>query len=288
MFKEIITQNKEMLNLFKYCEAVANSTQPVLITGETGVGKELFARAIHRLSNRNKELVAINIAGFDDNMLSDTLFGHSKGAFTGATEARAGMIERASGGTLFLDEIGDLNAQSQVKLLRLLQEKEYTPLGLDSTKHSDARLLFATHQKINELQANDQFRKDLYYRISIHHIHIPALRDRKDDLVILLDYFLHKISNEFGKKIPSYHPELITLLKSYHFPGNIRELQSMVYDAIGSHQSKMLSTKIFKQHICRNSPGLNENNSSIDCSEEWWFEKTQTLPTLKEATRRFN
>jgi DNA-binding NtrC family response regulator len=284
-FSQIITQNKYMLSLFQYCKAIAHSRQPVLITGETGVGKELFANALHKLSECNGELVTVNIAGLDDNMLSDTLFGHTKGAFTGAVSNRPGMIEKASSGTLFIDEIGDLNMASQVKLLRLLQQREYTPLGADKAKLSTARVVLATHRDLFELQRDKKFRKDLYYRIATHHISIPPLRERKDDIPLLLDYMINEISLELDKKPPQYPTELVTLLKAYHFPGNIRELEAMVYDAISNHKSKMLSTRVFSEHIARNSKDThgeeNKGCSNIDnCLSD-----LIVLPSLKDASK---
>ena len=252
-FAAIITNNKYMYVLFRYCSAIASSKQPVLITGETGVGKELFAKALHDESKCQGELVTVNIAGLDDNMISDTLFGHTKGAFTGAVSNRSGVIEKASKGTLFIDEIGDLNMASQIKLLRLLQQREYLQLGSDKVKISSARIILATNRDLHELQRDKKFRKDLYYRIATHHIDIPPLRDRSDDVVLLLNFFIALAAEELHKKVPHYPDELITLLKSYRFPGNIRELEAMVYDAISNHESKTLSTKVFAAHIKRNS-----------------------------------
>lgn len=286
-FIKINTQNKYMLALFQYCKAIAQSRQPVLITGETGVGKELFAQALHKLSGCPGELVTVNIAGLDDNILSDTLFGHRKGAFTGALNNRPGMIEKANDGTLFMDEIGDLNIASQVKLLRLLQEREYSPLGADAARISTARVILATHRDLCELQKDDKFRKDLYYRISTHHISIPPLRERKDDIPLLLNFMIEQISRESNKKAPQYPPELITLLKAYHFPGNIRELEAMVYDAISSHKSKMLSTRVFVEHISRNT----SNNSYTGETQNKYlnlgncFSNLSVLPTLKNASK---
>ena len=284
-FSRIVTRNKQMLSIFQYCEAIAKSRQPVLVTGETGSGKELFAQAIHQLSESSGKFVPVNISGFDDSLLSDTLFGHRKGAFTGAMENRDGMIEKASGGSLFLDEIGDLNIASQVKLLRLLQEREYSPLGSDIAKLSDARIILATHQDLKGLQKDSKFRKDLYYRISTHHIQIPPLRERKEDIQMILDHFLKSAAEELNKKVPVYHPELLTLLKSYNFPGNVRELQSMVYDAVSSHKSKMLSMNSFKSHInihsasSEYSPETGRHDGTND-----WASRIEVLPTIKEAT----
>ena len=284
-FSKIVTQNRQMLSIFQYCEAIAKSRQPVLITGETGSGKELFAQAIHQLSEASGKFVAVNISGFDDNLLLDTLFGHRKGAFTGAMDNRDGIIEKASGGSLFLDEIGDLNIASQIKLLRLLQEREYSPLGSDMAKLSDARIILATHQDLKALQKDAKFRKDLYYRISTHHIHIPPLRERKEDIQIILEHFLKNASEELNKKIPVYHPELLSLLKSYNFPGNIRELQSMVYDAVSSHKTKMLSMNSFKSHIDRHSVSAGTSSGTEgDKGGTDWASKLEVLPCIKEAT----
>ena len=191
-FADIVTNNKTMRSAFQYIEAVAKSTQPILITGESGVGKELVARAVHTLSRGRGPLVSVNVAGLDDNVFADTLFGHTKGAFTGANEARSGMVEQAAEGTLFLDEIGDLSLLSQVKLLRLLQEGEYYPLGSDMPRQLKARIVVATHQDLAEKRAAGQFRKDLFYRLRAHHVHLPPLRERGDDLPLLLDHFLEE------------------------------------------------------------------------------------------------
>ena len=177
VFQSIITGSDQMTSVFKYIEAIGKTPFPVLITGETGVGKELVARAIHEVSGREGEFVAVNVAGLDDNLFSDTLFGHRKGAFTGAASDRRGLIDKAYGGTLFLDEIGDLKMESQVKLLRLLQEGTFYALGSDTARVSDARIIVATHQDLAKRQQEDSFRADLYYRLSTHHIKIPALRE---------------------------------------------------------------------------------------------------------------
>ena len=161
-----------------------------MITGETGVGKDLFAQVIHNLSERKGQFATVNVAGIDENTFSDTLFGHVKGAFTGADRARQGLIEQASGGTLFLDEIGDLCKNSQVKLLRVIQNRDYFPLGSDVAKLADVRIIVATNKNIEDLKNEGQFRSDLFHRLRTHHIAIPPLRDRKDDIPVLFDYFL--------------------------------------------------------------------------------------------------
>jgi len=248
-FSTIVTGNKNMRAIFQYLEVVAGTRQPIMITGETGTGKELVARAVHELSGCTGEYVALNAAGLDDNMFSDTLFGHRKGAFTGADQARDGLITRASGGTLFLDEIGDLNEMSQIKLLRLLQEQEYYPVGSDYIKKSDARIVLATNRDLLERIKQGKFRNDLYYRLCAHRVHLPPLRERLDDIPLLLEHFLAASASCLGKKKPTAPPELTVLLALYGFPGNIREFEAMVFDAVLRHTGGILSMDAFRATI---------------------------------------
>ena len=249
-FSSIVTASRKMRSLFQYLEAVAGSGEPVLITGETGTGKELLAEAVHRLSGRSGEFVPVNVAGLDDALLSDTLFGHRKGAFSGADTSREGMVARAAGGTLFLDEIGDLSAASQIKLLRLLQERQYFPLGSDVAKISDARILCATHRDLAAEIAGDSFRTDLFYRLSVHQVEIPPLRQRREDIPVLVAFFAAEAAASLDKKAPEAAPELLTLLDNYHFPGNVRELRAMVFDAVARHKSgPVLSAKSFRKAV---------------------------------------
>jgi DNA-binding NtrC family response regulator len=249
VFSRIITDSKKMRSLFHYAEAISPSPQPVLITGDTGTGKELFARAIHDASGRKGAFIALNISGLDDTMFSDTLFGHKKGAYTGADASREGQIAQAIGGTLFLDEIGDLGETSQVKLLRLLQERQYFPLGSDISKQSDTRVIVATNRDIQKLIGNGSFRKDLYFRLRTHHIHIPPLRERLEDIPGLLNHFIKVAAKTLIKNPPSFPRELITLLSTYQFPGNVRELEAMVFDAVARHRAGKLSLDSFKETI---------------------------------------
>ena len=273
-FKEIVTNDPKMNSIFQYIEVIASSPEPVLITGETGVGKELIARVIHRLSNRKGNFVAVNVAGVDDNIFSDTLFGHEKGAFTDAVRPRAGIIQTASGGTLFLDEIGDLGMASQVKLLRLLQEREYFPLGSDIAMYTNARVILSTNADLTARMESGRFRKDLYHRFSVHRVHIPPLRERLDDIPLLVDHFLEEASKTLKKKKPTVPGELFPLLKTYPFPGNIRELRALVMDAVGSHKSMMLSLNPFKAAIGNNKEKASAPSSLVTFSD--------TLPTLKQ------
>ena len=283
-FEGILTVSPQMQSIFRYVESIAASMQPVLVTGETGVGKEKMAKAIHNASGRTGAFVPINVAGLDDTVFSDTLFGHKRGAFTGAQDARKGLVESASGGTLFLDEIGDLTMMSQVKLLRLLQEREYYPLGSDVAKRSEARIVVATNQNLPDLIRQGTFRKDLFYRLQTHHIHIPALRDRKEDLPVLVDHFVHEAAKALGKKVPTISRELVTLLGVYHFPGNVRELESMVFDAVSKHESKMLSLDVFKHRVFGDkgpAVAMPHEESGAEAPRVTWGEK---LPTLKEIS----
>ena len=282
-FSEIVTISTIMRSIFQYMEAIAASPRPVLITGDTGVGKELIARAVHRLSNRKGAFVPVNVAGLDDNVFADTLFGHKKGAFTDAREARGGLVEQASGGTLFLDEIGDLNSTAQVKLLRLLQEGEYFPLGSDLAKRSNARIVVATNQALDVMQSSGNFRKDLYYRLCDHHIQVPPLRDRREDLPVLAEHFLEKASKTLERKKPTPPEELITLLSTYHFPGNVRELESMVFDAVSSHKSGKLSLEIFKAQISRKPSGTETGPKKLSSAGTCLITFAEQLPTLKQT-----
>lgn len=295
-FTEIITNSGKMKSIFKYIEAIAKTNLPVLVTGETGVGKELIAKAIHEISERKGELVSLNVAGVDDNLFSDTLFGHKKGAFTGAELERKGLIEHAENGSLFLDEIGDLSIESQVKLLRLLQDGKYFPLGSDVAKLSNARIIVATHKDLNKMQKDETFRKDLFYRLKAHHVHIPPLRERKDDIPILISHFIGKASETLNKKRPKSPKELYTILSNYNFPGNIRELEGIIFDAVSRHKSGILSIESIRKKTIGTEKELKEedinsdfpNNldESIIFTAQFPSFKTAELIMIKEALRR--
>ncbi|MBA3012161.1 MAG: sigma-54 dependent transcriptional regulator [Proteobacteria bacterium] len=270
-FRHIITQDKKMHSIFHYVEAIAPSSQPVLIVGETGVGKELIGQSIHTLSLRKGKLVVVNVAGLDDNVFSDTLFGHVPGAFTGADKPRPGLIELAAAGTLFLDEIGDLSLNSQVKLLRLLQEGEYLSLGSDRTRKSDVRILASTNLDLWALEKKGVFRKDLIYRLSTHTLTLPPLRERLLDLPLLLDRFACQAAIELDKPIPDIPKTLIEQMETYPFKGNIRELKSMVHDAISRYKKGLITPDLFKG-LTPGSPADSGDGALAP------------LPTLKEAS----
>jgi transcriptional regulator with PAS, ATPase and Fis domain len=229
----------------------------------------------------------VNVAGIDDFAFADTLFGHTKGAYTGAHQARGGLVERASAGTLFLDEIGDLNFSSQIKLLRLMQNREYYPIGADQPKFSDACIIVATNSDLGERTQSGKLRQDLYYRLQTHHIHIPPLRERIDDIKILVEHFLKEAAGALNKKKPTAPEELYTMLCTYHFPGNIRELQSMVFDAVSRHESRKLSTVSFNNYICEKNPSKIPakitDAKQLQPTKVFNFSEWPQLPFLKEA-----
>ena len=285
VFSDIVTQDPAMYSIFRQVESIAVTGQPVLITGETGVGKEKIAEAIHRLSGRSGAFISINIAGADNHLFSDTLFGHEKGAFTGADSDRRGLIEQALGGTLFLDEIGDIGTELQLKLLRLLDDGQYYRLGDDTPRRCEARTVVATNRTIESLMTDRTFRDDLYFRLRTHHVHLPPLRERKEDVPLLVSHFLKRTAEALGKKIPVPPPELFTLLKTFHFPGNIRELESMVRDAVSMHKGGVLSTESFRREIDEQTSVLHKD--SVTGTGEAGFTEAisgaRRLPSLKEV-----
>jgi DNA-binding NtrC family response regulator len=291
-FNHILTVCQRMKGIFSYLKAISRSLEPVLVTGESGVGKELIAGALHQLSCPNKPCVAVNVAGLDDVVFSDTLFGHVRGAFTSADSARQGMIEEASGGILFLDEIGDLALASQVKLLRLLQEREYFPLGSDKPRKLNARIVVATNQNLNESESLGTFRRDLLFRLNAHRVDLPPLRQRTEDIPLLLESFIREAAQALGKKVPASPPELVTLLSSYHFPGNIRELRSMVFDAVSVHQKGILSLSRFVDAMgLADKPILNSTmiqSQAIQFPVQLPLLKEVGILLVEEAIRRSN
>ncbi len=231
-FSSIITRSSKMKSIFIYIEAIAHTTDPVLITGETGVGKQLIARAVHDVSRRTGEFVEETAGRFDSEKLADTLFGHEKGSFTHAVDSRAGLIHEAKGGTLFLDEIGDLSKDAQIQLLKFFDTGKYSPFGADRPRRSDVRIVLATNRNLKELMEKHLFRRDLYFRISIHEITVPPLRERTEDLPLLLEHFTNSAAKEYNKNHLDVPVGLAGQISSYSFPGNIRELQKWVKNAV--------------------------------------------------------
>ncbi len=284
-FSRIATASKKMRAIFQYCEVIARSTQPILVCGETGTGKELIARAIHDVSECPGRFVALNSAGLDDHVFSDTLFGHRRGAFTGADQERSGLVATAAGGTLFLDEIGDLQESSQIKLLRLLQEQEYYPVGSDLPKKCSARIVAATNRKLKEMVAAGTFRNDLYFRLCAHQVLIPPLRERREDIPLLLEFFLRKSSTVLKKKTPKPPTELATLLSTYDFPGNVRELEAMVIDAVARHVSGVLSMKSFQAVMAQTSLASRPEREAFTLETDALLAVFGGFPSLKQAEK---
>jgi DNA-binding NtrC family response regulator len=232
-FSKIITQNDEMINIFHYVEKFAATDNSILIWGESGSGKELIAEAIHKISNRrNKKFVAVNAGTFANELFSSEFFGYEKGAFTGAEKNKTGFIEEADGGTLFLDEIGELSLPIQVKLLRVLQEEEFYKLGSTKNLKVDLRIIVATNKNLFEEINTGNFRKDLFFRLNINSIKLPPLRSRKEDIILLANYFLKKFNKKYNKEIKRISKPVINCLKNYSFPGNVRELMNLINSAI--------------------------------------------------------
>ncbi len=282
-FVKIITKNPEMLSIFQYIESISRTPGPMLITGEVGTGKTLLAKTIHKAIKRQGEFVIMDIPDLDDIMFPAGLFGYVKGAFEGADRDCEGLIEKAKGGTLLLREIGTLLPASQIKLLRLLQYGEYQCLGSEDTKRTDAYIIMSTSVDIWALQRAGKFRKDLNLKMRNHHVHIPPLRERVEDIPLLLDKFLDEAALYYGKKKPTPPKELYTLLKNYSFPGNVKELKDMVFDAVKEHKAKILSMDAFKAHM--------EKEADYDISREISihspspFRAFRELPTIKQTTR---
>lgn len=228
-FHNIVTRNAEMEKILRLVEQAADTPAPILITGETGTGKELMAKAIHYRSSRsNGPFVAVSCAALAENLLESELFGHVKGAFTGALRDKMGRIAQAEKGTLFLDEVGDIAPAIQVKLLRVLQEYEYEPVGDTQSRKADVRVIAATNRNLEQLIAVGKFREDLYYRLRVIPIHLPPLRERTEDIPILVDHFMEKSRSRYNKNIRSIAKEALALLASHSWPGNVRELEHAI------------------------------------------------------------
>ena len=232
-FGDIIGTSPVLLDLFRKVEKVAGTDISIMITGETGTGKELIARELHRRSGRaNGPFIVVNCGAIPENLMESELFGHVRGAFTGAVATRVGKFQAANGGTLFLDEIGELPLQLQVKLLRALQERTVTKVGDTKPERVDIRVLAATHRNLEEAIKTGQFREDLYYRLNVVNLHLPPLRDRGDDLAVLAKFLLDKYTKEFGSKVKGFTPNALIAINKYDWPGNVRQMENRIKKAI--------------------------------------------------------
>ena len=232
-FSDIVGSGAAMQKVYRLMSLVADSNSTVLLTGETGTGKELVARAIHEASPRkNKSLIKVNCAALPANLVESELFGHERGAFTGATDRRVGKFELANNGTIFLDEIGEIPLDIQVKLLRVLQEREFERIGGKQTIKTDVRIIAATNRNLESEVKAGRFRSDLFYRLNVFPIQLPPLRDRKEDIPPLACFFLNKYNKSIGKRLTGISTKLISDMQAYHWPGNVRELEHLMERSI--------------------------------------------------------
>ncbi len=247
---EIITRNQAMKEILNQSKMVAATDARVLINGESGTGKELLAKAIHNASPRHDQpFVAINCSAMAENLLESELFGHEKGAFTGATRSHKGLFQAAEGGTLLLDEIGDMPMRLQVKLLRVLQEQQVRPVGSTDALDVDVRVISATHRDLQVLMGQGSFREDLYYRLNVVNIKIPALDHRREDIPLLVAHFLQLISREAGQERKVYAPEAVEMLVTAEWPGNIRQLYNVVRQNVALSRSPVISAELVQQSL---------------------------------------
>ena len=253
-FESIIGKSAEMQKIFEMVRRVASSKASVLITGESGVGKELIANAVHNLSPRKeKPLIKVHCAALSENLLESELFGHEKGAFTGANARKRGRFELAHGGSIFLDEIGEINQNVQIKILRVLQDKRFERVGGEETVETDVRVIAATNRNLEEEITKGNFREDLYYRLNVVHIHVPPLRERKDDIPLMVSSFLKEFAKENGKNITSIDSHARSALYKYDWPGNIRQLRNCMESAVVMCAGETLTLADFPPTISANN-----------------------------------
>ncbi len=270
--KGVIGTSPAMRRLSGLIKRVASVDCNVLITGESGTGKELVAHAIHRLSpRRNRPFVSFNCGGFTEQLISSELFGHEKGAFTGANVTKIGLLETASGGTVFLDEIGEMPPSMQVRLLHVCQHKRILRVGGTRPIDLDIRIIAATNKDLKKAVAEGSFREDLYYRLNVVSIHLPPLRERREDIPLLVKHFVQKYTKPFGKKVTRVAPEVMEVLMHYHFPGNVRELENIIQRAVALAEGDTIT-------VAELPPDLQELR--IDALEG------ERLPSMEEVERQ--
>ena len=246
----IITRNRAMKEVLQQAKMVAATDARVLITGESGTGKELLAQAIHKASDRRPQpFVAINCSAMAENLLESELFGHEKGAFTGAIRSHDGLFKSADGGTLMLDEIGDMPMRLQVKLLRVLQDSQVRPVGSTKARDIDVRVISATHRDLQDLMGQGSFREDLYYRLNVVNIRLPTLDDRREDIPLLVAHFLQQISKESDQERKVYAPEAVEMLVTAEWPGNVRQLYNVVRQNVALSRSPVISGELVQQSL---------------------------------------
>ncbi len=273
----MVGRSRAMKEVFKTIGRVARSPATVLITGESGTGKELVARAIHRSGmHPDGPFVAVNCAALVETLLESDMFGHEKGAFTGAVNRQYGKFALANGGTIFLDEVGELSPSMQAKLLRVLQYKEFTPLGASAPVTTDARVITATNQDLSEQVKGDRFREDLFYRLQVVTIHLPPLRERKEDLMDLIQTLLGRINKELRRNVSHITKDVVECLEHYHWPGNIRELENLLMKCVALSSGDTLTRDLLPDYICHRAatagPTPPGNGKPM---EEWSLEEME-------------
>jgi len=287
-FMDIISKNKEMLRLFGMLEQLAESDTTVLLEGESGTGKELFAKAIHYLSRRkNGPMITINCGSLPDTLLESELFGYKAGAFTDAKKDKPGRLALAEGGTVFLDEIGDISPALQVRLLRVLQDKVYEPLGSTKTEKADVRIVAATNKNLDSLVKEGRFRQDLYYRINVVKLVLPPLRKRKEDIPLLTEHFIQKFNRLSGKEIQGLSPGVLPVLMSYDFPGNVRELENIIEYATVVCRGNSIGVEQLPEYLRPASHRMHAEMTAADAGKDLsWDELERSF--IYEALRNNN
>ena len=276
-FYDIISKNNEMLRIFDILPSVSESDSTVLIEGETGTGKELIARAIHSLSHRHeKPFVAVNCGALPDTLLESELFGYKAGAFTDARRDKPGRFALADTGTLFLDEIADISPALQVRLLRVIQERTYEPLGATKPVQSNVRIIVASNKNLDDLVKSGQFREDLYYRVNVIRITLPPLRDRKEDIPLLIDHFIRRFNNLKKKLITDISSDALAVLASYDYPGNIRELENIIEHAFVLCRGTTIDTDTLPESVCPKSSNPVVRLTSMDDVEASYIREILT------------
>jgi transcriptional regulator with PAS, ATPase and Fis domain len=280
-YPSIIGDSDEIKKVYELIEKVSQTDSTVLISGESGTGKEMVASTIHYQSKRsNRPLIKVNCAAFPENLVESELFGYEKGAFTGAGQRKPGRFERADNGTIFLDEIGDLPSNVQIKLLRVLQDGSFERLGGTEALHVDVRIIAATNKKLEEQVKKGEFREDLYYRLNVIPVHMPALRERKDDIPLLIDHFLDSYNCRFGKRI-KLNSETITDLMDYNYPGNVRELENIIERCIALSSDSTTFQDNIPSHILKKSKDKPADTSLSNVAAD--AEKEHILKVLKST-----
>jgi PAS domain S-box-containing protein len=284
-FMDIISKSREMQRLFGMLEQVAESDATILLEGESGTGKELFAKAIHSLSPRKKgPMITVNCGSLPDTLLESELFGYKAGAFTDAKKDKPGRLALAESGTLFLDEIGDISPALQVRLLRILQDKVYEPLGGTKPVQADVRIVAATNKNLERLVKEEKFREDLYYRIHVVKLVLPPLKNRKEDIPLLADHFIRKFSRLSGKEIQGLSPEVLPILMSHDFPGNIRELENIMEYATVVCKNDLIGMEHLPDYLRPRLEGMEKRVQQDHRGKELsWddLERTYIYETLK-------